>query len=235
MNLPNDLIEFATSEPLAGVLRIIEHVQHSMSVDTQGFDSDDQSLLLEAFALVSSLSAANLISVDVYEPEVSGNTNSVCTVILQYFNAIQSDLETQATALKLESLKRKFTAVITGGFGYEFTDGDIKRVQALINELRELLAADSSLDENHKKRLLLRLEALQKELHKKISNLNSFYSLLGDAGVVLGKLGTDAKPFIDRIREIVQIGWKAQARAEELPSSAENPMLGHDDEPPALG
>jgi len=234
MNLPDGLIALATDQPLAGALRIIEYVQAQLNHGTHEFDSDEYDLLLEAFALISSLCDEDLISVDVYEPEVSGNIAAVCGVIVQYFAAIQTDLEAQVTTIKLEGLKRKFSSVIASGFGYEFTDGDIKRVQDLINELRELLARDSSLDENHKKRLLLRLEALQKELHKKVSDLSSFYSLMGDAGVALGKLGADAKPFVDRIKEIVQIGWKAQARAEQLPSSAENPMLGHDTDPPAL-
>jgi len=50
----------------------------------------------------------------------------------------------------------------------------------------------------------------------------------------LGKLGEGAKPFVDRIKEIVDIGWKSQARAEQLQSDAENPMIGHESEPKLL-
>jgi hypothetical protein len=55
--------------------------------------------------------------------------------------------------------------------------------------------------------------------------LDRFYGLVGDAGVLLGKFGRDAKPFVDRIREIVEIVWRAQANAEELPSSVRSPSL----------
>jgi len=159
-------------------------------------------------------------------------------VAIQFASLVQNSIEiilnrNKAIAAQL-SIESRIRQVIKGSFGYEFTDGDIKRVQILINELRELLAADTSLDENHKRRLLVRLEALQKELHKKISDLKNFWALVGDAGIALGKLGTDAKPFVDRLKEIVQIGWNSQARAEELPSNIGNPLLGHDDEPPAL-
>jgi len=62
-----------------------------------------------------------------------------------------------------------------------------------------------------------------------VSDLDRFWGLVGDAGVVLGKLGNDAKPIVDRIREIAEIVWKTQSRTEELPSNSQNPMLEHDE------
>lgn len=104
----------------------------------------------------------------------------------------------------------------------------------MINELRDELSKQSELDKAHKRRLLKRLEALQKELHKKVSDLD-FFGILGAFGVAAGKLGTDAQPVVDRVKEIVHIAWKSEARAEQLSNSAENPLLGNDAEPPALG
>ena len=60
---------------------------------------------------------------------------------------------------------------------------------------------------------------------QKVSDLDRFWGLIGDAGVVLGKLGNDAKPFVDRIREIADIVWQTQSRAEELPSGTSLPSL----------
>lgn len=51
-----------------------------------------------------------------------------------------------------------------------------------------------------------------------MSNLDQFWGLIGEAGVVLGKLGQDAKPFVDRVREVVDIVWRVQSIAEELPT-----------------
>jgi len=97
-----------------------------------------------------------------------------------------------------------------------------------------MVSANTELDEGHKQRMLKRLEKMQSELHKKMSDISRFYELMGDAGVALGKLGEGAKPFVDRIKEIVDIGWKSQARAEQLQSDAENPMIGHESEPKLL-
>ena len=58
-----------------------------------------------------------------------------------------------------------------------------------------------------------------------MSNLDRLWGLIGEAGVVLGKFGKDAKPLVDRIREITQIAWRTQARAEELPSGTTLPLL----------
>jgi hypothetical protein len=88
-----------------------------------------------------------------------------------------------------------------------------------------LLNGSSLFEESHKQRLLKRLETLQRELHKKVSDLDKFWGLVGEAGVVLGKFGKDAKPIVDRIREIAGIVWRTQAHTEELPSDTPIPLL----------
>jgi hypothetical protein len=58
-----------------------------------------------------------------------------------------------------------------------------------------------------------------------MSSLDKFWGLIGDAGVILGKFGEDAKPFVDRFQEIAQIVWGVQARTEELQSGLRMPLL----------
>ncbi|MBI4826866.1 MAG: hypothetical protein HY807_10680 [Nitrospirae bacterium] len=55
------------------------------------------------------------------------------------------------------------------------------------------------------------------------------YVTLSFAG---SKFGDDAKPFVDRIREIADIVWRTQARAEELPSSTPTPLITSADDNP---
>jgi hypothetical protein len=124
-----------------------------------------------------------------------------------------------------ELLTKKFGTV----FLYEFTDGDLDRIQELLNELRDLIRNADGLEEEHRQRLLKRLERMQGELHKKVSDLDRFWGLVGDAGVVLGKLGEAAKPIVDRIREIAEIVWRTQARKEELSSDSKPALLEPDE------
>ncbi|GAA4342498.1 hypothetical protein [Kangiella taiwanensis] len=124
----------------------------------------------------------------------------------------------------------KKKVILDKGFFYEFTDGDLKRIQVIINELREQISESEFFEEDHRRRLLRRLEALQSEMHKKMSDVDRIWGLVGDAGIAIGKFGKKAKPFVDRIRELSQIAWRTQARAEELPSSSTNPLLDSEDE-----
>ena len=105
-----------------------------------------------------------------------------------------------------------------------YSAGDVSKAQSLINQIRELISITSSFEQEHKKRLLTRLEKLQAELHKKISDLDAFWGLIGDAGVVLGKFGKDAKPLVDLIAQLTAIVWATQSRTEGLPSNCPPPL-----------
>lgn len=197
----------------------------------------DPGFALETVMFLEVAKKNELIDYEAVPPDIEDGIISF-ELAIDFISGVKKELsvvEARTKALdKHRSIEARFAKGIKKSFGYEFTSGDIERVQVLINELRELLSKEQRLDAGHKERLMKRLEALQQELHKKISTLDSFYVLVGDAGVALGKLGSDAKPLVDRIKELTQIGWKSQARAEQLSGSAENPWLDSESEPPKL-
>jgi len=123
----------------------------------------------------------------------------------------------------------RFGALLGGKFHYEFSDADITRLQDLLNEMRDLIVASSDFTEGHRERLLKRLEGLQIEIHKRVSDLDKFWGIIGDAGVVAGKFGRDVKPLVDRMREFVEIVWRAQANAEQLPTSTHPALLSREE------
>lgn len=145
--------------------------------------------------------------------------------LVGFFNDKNLEAEKTIGDLLLENAKERYTVVFKKAFYYEFTDGDLKRIQELLNEIRDITNETEEFEDEHRERILKRIEKLQQELHKKMSNLDKFWSLIGDAGVALGKLGNDAKPFVDRISEIVNIVWRVQSIAEELPSGSLQPLL----------
>lgn len=233
MRIPQEVLKVVGDDPIEGAIGICRFAINFRS-DSGDWTEDVHGVLLEATAALMSLEEHGLVENGNGHPDVEGHMGYVCNNMQRYLFDSLADFVGQSSAKKLEALKKSFGITLANGFAYEFTDGDLNRIQDLINELRGLLASDSALDDGHKRRLLKRLEELQKELHKKVSDLSHFYSLMGDFGIATGKLGKDAKPFTDRIGELLKFAWKAQARAEQLPSSAENPMLGHDSEPPRL-
>lgn len=237
MPIPNHILEMARENPIDAGVEVCKYALEWVdvsSIDSQGWSESDHSLLLEAAALILHLEENKLIEFPTFPPDVSGDINTCCSNIATYLREVRGFLIGQSSEQKLEKLKKQFSLTLTNSFGYEFTDGDLNRIQQLINELRDLVRNNDELEDAHKQRLLRRLEQMQSELHKKVSDLSRYYGMMGEAGVMLGKLGEGAKPFVDRVKELADIVWRSQARAEQLQSDIENPMLGHDDNPKLL-
>lgn len=191
----------------------------------------EYSILLEAYALIEEIIDSELLALDGPTFTISGELHSDCYAINQYLNELHRFCTIQSSKLKVESLRGHFKTALGSRFSYEFSQGDLERVQKLINEIRGLISNTRGLEKDHQRRLLARLEKLQAEMHKKVSDLDRFWGLIGDAGVVLGKLGKDAKPIVDRIKEVADIVWQTQSRAEELPSGTQPPLLDNKVDP----
>lgn len=143
----------------------------------------------------------------------SGNTDRATAFNL--FSSLNKDIERETIYLKKLEIKNRYL-FISKKFSYVFTDNQISIIQMKINELREFLYKSSDLSSEHKARLLNKLERLQAELHKKMSNLDKFYGLMVESAVVLGKMGTAAQPFIDGVEKIVRIAFSVHALSEGL-------------------
>lgn len=189
------------------------------------WSQEEHDAFLEAAALIDIITENYGITCDFLAPEPSTNIQNDCSLFKKYIGNVKGSFLGQATELKIESYKNRFQTALKSSFAYEFSQGDLNRIQVLVNELRTHITESISLEPVHKRRLLKRLEKLQSELHKRVSDLDMFWGMVGDAGVVIGKLGTDAKPIVDRIREISEIVWRTQARTEELSSDFLNPLI----------
>lgn len=163
-------------------------------------------------------------------PRLSTDKSVNIQAIRKFFFDTKLKLTADVANLTLARAKTKYSVYFGGVFAYEFSQGDLDRVQKLINMLREEINNATKLEIEHRQRLLKRLENLQGELHKRLSDLDRFWGLVGDAGVVLGKLGNDAKPIVERIKEITEIIWRTQSRSEELPTDAKPALLENSEE-----
>lgn len=228
-------IEQLPDDPLEAIKAIYKHVEYlrGLLVDDKADIKELIPDFWEAVAILQGVLDLTPLGQDMTIQEFSPTPGENEAIAIQ--NAINFAKAANEECIRIQTeqqVARTREAVALrykASFGYEFTDGDLQRIQQLINELREQLVANQQLTAEHKQRVMQRLEALQRELHKRVSDLSRIYGLVGEAGVLLGKLGEDAKPFVDRIREIAQIGWRTQSRAEELPSDLELPLLSASD------
>lgn len=177
----------------------------------------DYYTLLEAYLINKGFKVDSL--------EFNEQLNTNIDIIRDFFSNVRNDFEKILTKNTITDLRNKYNTAFNNSFSYEFTTGDLEKIQKLINELRDNISNSELFTSEHKQRLLRRLEKIQSELHKKISDLDRFWGLIGDAGVVIGKFGNDAKPIVDRIKEIADIVWRTQSRSEELPSGTTIPFL----------
>jgi polyribonucleotide nucleotidyltransferase len=204
-NLPDDP-NFAGYEICQKFMAFIESQRQKLSKTSK----PDYEYFLEVYALLETVSEANELEWPL--PALQDvDREKIAQEIWESVKETRAQLETYVLKneeqRKLAELRGQFGASIKKAFVYEFSEGDLKIIQARLNELRALISESQVFDKGHKRRLLKRLEKLQQELHKKLSDLDHFWGLIGDAGVVLGKFGNDAKPIVDRIKEITQIVW----------------------------
>ena len=224
----NEFIENIEKNPITSIVEAIDMAIDFLDQHGQEWTEEEYEVLLEGYSLILSILENFELSIKVDTPQLEGTLADNSTELRDFLFLVREEYQGQATNLKIQLMKNKFNNVLGQIFAYEFTQGDVDRIQVLINELREQINSSNLFDSKHKERLLKRLETLQSEMHKKMSDLDKFWGLVGDAGIVLGKFGKDSKPFVDRIREISDIIWRTQSRAEELPSGTPPPLLGED-------
>ncbi|MBI5786093.1 MAG: hypothetical protein HZA64_11595 [Rhodocyclales bacterium] len=219
-----DFIAKIQQDPVEGTIAACVMAQKAVS-STVVFNQLDYNALTEAYALLMELQEAGILPIEIDLIEFSGSSQIDSKKIYDQLSVIRGRCTEESAKLRLKTFRSHFKASLGSTFHYEFSQGDLERVQELVNQLRQAVSESRHLQADHRQRLLRRLESLQSELHKKMSDLDRFWGLIGDAGVVLGKLGSDAKPLVDRIREIADIVWRTQSRAEELPSGTRPPLL----------
>ena len=222
-------MEFIENMPLdinKGVMYIIEDLDkfwESMNFNNQLSQQEIHDTLVDYYTLIEAYLTSKGFNVRKIEFEETLDNNII--KINDFFTTVRNQFQKKITDSKISDLRNKYNTIFSNTFSYEFTTGDLERIQKLINELRDNITVSELFTSEHKQRLLKRFEKLQSELHKKVSDLDRFWGLIGDAGVVIGKFGTDAKPFVDRIKEIAEIVWRTQSRSEELPSGTTIPFL----------
>ena len=198
--------------------------------DAKGhFNINDHERFIDFLALANAIIMKHELSTSVTMPGIESRAVINMKNIANFFGELGEYANAHRSQIRFSIATESFMARLRSGFYYEFSEDDIGKIQGLINELRDLIADSELLEDDYKKRLLRRLEQLQSELHKRVSDLDRFWGFVGDAGVMLGKFGEDLRPIVDRIKELAEIVWKAQARSENLPPGSEFPLLTKDD------
>lgn len=184
------------------------------------------SAYLKAYGLLQAFAGAKELDIDF--PELTDSKMDSILIIRQAFFDLGREitkLEKNKARSLLETTKFHFSTKFGSIFSYEFSEGDLKKIESLVAGIGKFVSGNVAYNQSHKSRILQRLKKIQDELDKKMGDLDPFWGLLGEAGVATAKLGKEAKPVVERVFKIAEIVWRTQARAEELPSGLELPVF----------
>jgi hypothetical protein len=135
-------------------------------------------------------------------PQKHQNISNIVAYFSQLRNHVRAELTSRYSKGYFETKTEEYMTLFSRVSVYEFSEGDFKRVQDLIVELRELIRSSTLISEDHKRRLLRRLEAMHAELNKKTTDIDRFWGFIGEAGIAMRKFGEDLAPISERVLEL---------------------------------
>lgn len=162
------------------------------------------------------------------EIDLSNDAENNVVNIIQRFNEWKNIIRGRFSAKNYDDYLGKFEAEFGTGIFYEISDDDISAIQKHINKLRSLISETELLDEDHRRRLLRRLEILQAELHKRVSDYDHYYGMAVEIYVLAKKYGEGMSQILDEFKEILRIVFRSHSEREQLPAGEELPLLPTD-------
>ncbi len=225
MLFTDEIIENLSTNPIKALEEIINIYDKYNNALEENQRASSYNNYLDSFAALESFLIANDLGKAIKIPTLSEDKKENINSISYFFYKAKLEQEKLNSKNVLFNSRSRYSNKFGNSFAYKFSDGDVEEIRDLIRQLNENINSSAFLEENHKMRLLKRLEELEIELNKKMTNLDKYWGLVGDAGIVMGKFGKAAEPIIQIIRQITVKIWAVQSYAEELPSGTNMPLL----------
>lgn len=160
---------------------------------------------VEALSILKAFSLARDTKLEPF-PEIGPQRHQNIGGAIAYFHRLRDIVRTELSSRYsrgyFESKTEEYMALFSRVSVYEFPEADFKRAQELVAELRDLIRGSSLISDDHKRRLLRRLEAMHAELHRKTSDIDRFWGFIGEAGIAMRKFGEDLAPISERVLEL---------------------------------
>lgn len=118
---------------------------------------------------------------------------------------------------KFEELNAKISSKYGNYILYELTENQIQEIQNLINELRNKINECEDFEDFHKQRILKKLEKLQSEVHKKMTDFDRIFGFVVEMRYLYENY-KESKPLFDLSVKIANIALDAMALANGLPA-----------------
>jgi hypothetical protein len=139
-------------------------------------------------------------------PDLGSQRHQNISKVTAYFGQLRTSVREELTHRysqgHFDAKTEEYIALFSGAVSYEFSETDFKRVQDLITQLRDLIHGSTLISDDHKRRLLRRLDAMHGELRRKTNDIDRFWGFIGEAGIAMRKFGEDLAPISERVLEL---------------------------------
>ena len=159
--IDQNFLEKLPDDPLNIIKTITQFVMDRYTNKSSEQHWNDYEFYIESYGLFQAFAEANNLKYSY--PALGTDKHRNMEQIVQFLNETKSEAEKELTDMSLATAKEKYSVIFANSFYYEFTDGDLKRIQEPRNEIRNLTTSSLNFEAEHRQRILKRLEKLQKE------------------------------------------------------------------------
>jgi len=187
---------------------------YSMSEDKSGFYED----FIEIYSFYQVYAEKN--NLDVAFPKLGTNLQNNLELIISFFRnrsrIVLKKIEKFANEKIIEDKKSKFKSILYDDYIYVFEPEELKMLKFYATQLKQLISDNRYLKVSYQQRLGKRIDKIIKETNIEMNSFDNFWGFVGEAGIIIGKTNNHCNEIIEKIKEIVHLIWKVQARSEQL-------------------
>lgn len=221
-----DYIKNLPKDPISAGIKLCADFRRFHLDSTAEIHLTDYITYLKAHFLL--LSLAHMIGHEIGISNLAEDIEANITYIVTTFNQYESIFKKASTEHHVSKISELLTEKYYSTIACRFTNSDLGRIKQLINELDRIISETNNLSRSDKTALLGELKIIRPDLEKGSLDLDRFWQLVEVANGMLGKLGKDAEPIAERMREIAVIAWRTPAYVHELSCDAATPDDSND-------
>ncbi len=195
---------------------------YTMSEDKSDFYED----FIEIYSFYQVYAEKN--NIDVAFPKLGTNIQNNLELIISFFRnrnrIVGKKIDKFANEKIIEDKKTKFKSILYDDYIYIFETEELKLLKFTITQLKQLINDNKFLKSSYQQRLGKKIDKLITNTKLEMKSFDEFWGFVGEAGIIIGKTNNNCNDIIEKIKEIVHLIWKVQARSEKL-SVEEIPKL----------
>lgn len=171
-------IDDIPGRPFASALEICRAVINALHDDEQygeqSWRESEYDALREGYVLLETMIKGGLLPDFAPVVAPTGDIAVDCRAMVDFIHRVDGAVRAQANLQKHEEAQARMAQRLGVGFVYEFSQGDLDRIQTLLSELRKEISASTLYTDGHRERLLARLESSKPKPTRKWRILTNF-------------------------------------------------------------